>query len=124
MWTSVSRDDLGKAKANVEQRRIDMEARHAEEIQNIKIRHAEELEVLQAKATKLANVERAIDEFFREFINDDPDNEKEQSSGEDGEPDKTELVTYLKPPSEPKAGAMNWGDARVTIGSHTDYSEP
>lgn len=129
MWTSLNREDFRKAQDEMRQRRMDMEARHAEEIQTMQSRHAEEFKGLDAKVTQLADMERAIDEFFREHMNNSQ-REEEQIPHTNSEQDTPELAAYLKQPSEPKETplelkvvATNWGNASF-IPAHKDFSEP
>ena len=124
MWTSLNRDDLRRAQDQMRQRRIDMEARHSEEIQAINSRHAEELKGLDAKVTQLAEIERAIDEFFREYLQTNPDSEQERTSDANGDQKTTEISSYLEEPLELNVIATNWGNVPFTSALHTDYSEP
>lgn len=125
MWTSLNRDDLRSAQDEVRKQRIDTEARHAEEIRAINSRHAEELKGLDAKVTQLVEIERAIDEFFREYLQTNPDGEQERTSDTNGDQQKTaEISSHLEEPLELKVIATNWGNVPFTSALHTDYSEP
>ena len=124
MWTSLNRDDLRSAQDEVRKRRIDMEARHAEEIRAINSRHAEELKGLDAKVTQLAEIERAIDEFFREYLQTNPDSEQERTSDTNGDQKTTEISSDLEEPLELNVIATNWGNVPFTSALHIDYSEP
>ena len=74
--------------------------------------------------TQLAHIERAIDEFFREFLQTDPESERERISDTNGDQKTTEISSYLEEPLELKVIATNWGNVSFTSALHTDDSEP
>jgi hypothetical protein len=110
MWTSLNRDDLRQARDEMKQRQLDMEALHIEEVKALENKHAEERNSLEAKLTRLNEIEQLVDAFVKEYP---------QTVRTDGPPEPT--GTGVQPATEPapkpepvevEVIATNWGKAR------------
>jgi hypothetical protein len=121
MWSSINRGDLERAQEEVNRRRLEMEARQAEEVKSLETRHAEERSALDAKVTQLGDIERTIDAFVHEYL--EPISPDETGGSVEGTapsvedtaaPPAGELVQHLAAPVEVEVIATNWGKAKFT----------
>ena len=110
MWTALTQDDLRRAQDELKQRRLEMEARHAEELRALDARHSEERTELDAKLTKIEETERAIEAFVGEFLHTDKVGEPEPLVLR--EEAQTSSPQHLKTPTEVEVIATNWGNAK------------
>src|SRR5947209_877377 len=115
MWSSLARGDLERAQEEVKRRRLDMEARHAEELKTLEAQQADERSGLEAKLTQLSEVERAIDAFVHEYLQPTSTGDAEPLvPGAVAPPAGGDLVQHLSAPVEVEVIATNWGKARFT----------
>lgn len=111
MWTSLSRDDLRRAEDKMRQRRLDMEARHTEELKSLETKHAEERNSLETKLAQFEELERLIDGFAQEYLHTPPGDEPSEITATESQPLGAELVPNATP-VEVEVIATNWGKAR------------
>jgi hypothetical protein len=114
MWNSVSRGDLERAQDDVQRRRLDMEARHAEEFKNLEARQAEERSGLDAKLAQLGEIERAIEAFVDEYLQSTPAGDTDAPAAGLAAPPAGDLVNHLSTPAQVEVIATNWGKASFT----------
>lgn len=118
MWTSLTRDDFTQAQEEVRRRRIEMETRHAEERKALDDRHSEERNELDAKEARLDIVERSIDAFVSEYLQNSSVNQEVERTKTQDEVNKTESAEDpTPPPLELTVVATNWGNANFTPAS-------
>lgn len=123
MWTRLSRDDLRRAQVEMRQRRLEMDARHTEELKSLEAKHAEARNSLEAKLTRFDEIERLIDAFVEEYL---------QTARGDGptEPRRAEaeaptMAPVPNPvPVEVEVIATNWGKARFKPAEAIAGSKP
>lgn len=129
MWTSLSRDDLRRAEHEIRQHRLDMDARHTEELKSLEANHAEERNSLESKLSRLAEIERLIDGFAQEYLQTARGDEPSETARSEAQAVAAEMIPNAAP-VEVEVIATNWGKARFqsadpTVGSkpRTDWEE-
>jgi hypothetical protein len=65
---SLSRDDLLRARFDLNQQQVELQARHAEELQALTEKHAQEGRDLEARVAKIDELERVLDAFVAEHL--------------------------------------------------------
>jgi hypothetical protein len=120
MWTSLSREDLRRAKDKIERRRVEVEARQREELKSIQAKHAEECNSLEAKLAELDEIERLIEAFVGEYLRGDGLTEPTAA-----EATAHTMEPLPKPePVEVDVIATNWGNARFMPAEAIPGSKP
>jgi|SRR5580700_2769896 hypothetical protein len=118
MWTSLTRDDFSQAREQVGRLRIEMEARQAEERKALDDRHSEEHNELNAKEARLDIIERTIDAFVSEYLQNTSASEQVERTETKDETNKAETDDHpTPPPLELTVVATNWGNADFTPAS-------
>ena len=66
----LSRDDLLRARSDLNQQQVELQARHAEELQALSKRHAQEHRDLEARVAKIDELEHVLHAFVAEHLQD------------------------------------------------------
>jgi hypothetical protein len=104
MWDHLSFDDLNRAKQEIERRRTQTAARHAEETKSLEARHAEEIQALDSKQAELELLDGLIESFTHEF---NPQRGDGEASPEVMQvPAKDEVGEFAEQVSELSAGLL------------------
>jgi len=67
MWTTITREDLGRVKAELTHSHFQTDIRHAEEREALRKRQENELHELDGRITKIEQLERHIEAFIKEY---------------------------------------------------------
>ena len=79
-WTTLFKQDLDRARKNINDRRAELEIRHAEVIAALQQEHARACGELATKLAEIDDLERGLDTFASEFLTEDQPDPGEQAS--------------------------------------------
>ena len=68
MWTTITREDLQRAKAKLTHDYFEMDLRHAEEREALVQRHTQERNALEARLANIQQIEGKIEAFVRQYL--------------------------------------------------------
>src|ERR1051325_10068664 len=78
-WTTLSKEDLNRAREDINGRRKELEIRHAEVIAALQEEHARVCGELDTKLAEIDDLERGLDAFASEFLTEDQQHTGEQA---------------------------------------------
>ena len=79
-WTTLFKQDLDRARKNINDRHAELEIRHAEVIAALQQEHARACGELATKLAEIDDLERGLDAFASEFLTEDQQDPGEQAS--------------------------------------------